>query len=191
MRQSFSRLIVLGVLILSSTANAKILSGVTIPEIYQHQSGQELTLQGASIRSKFMMDIYAASFYSEQLHDSATQALKGQTTQAMRLSFIYPKLSIKKFQDGWQKGILANNDRKDIEPHQQAIEQFIHSFKHDLKKGDELILESSPQQGMRVVLNGSVINEIQDPSLFKLLLSTWLGPKPPSQQFKKALIEKS
>lgn len=190
MTQSIRQLLIIALCILSANVSAKVLSGVTIPDAYQPATGPALTLQGASIRSKFVMDIYAASFYSQTNMSTAEEALAADELKAMRLNMIYPKLASKKFRDAWVSSIKANNSKTTVQAHETAIYQFVGLFNQDLKKGDDIILESS-SSGVRVILNQKLLAEIEDPELFNLLLSTWLGPKPPSNAFKQQILTNS
>lgn len=84
--------------------------------------------------------------------------------------------------------ILINNDRKDYEPVQDQLNQFIAIFDQPLLSGDELTLETNSNMQTLVFINQQQVAGFTGDGIFNLMLSTWVGDVPPSRVFKQEIM---
>lgn len=148
---------------------------------------QDLRLQGAGIRSKFIVDVYVGGLYLEQKTSNRVKALNQTGAKRMYMGFLR-QVSAEKMQDSWRDGIKANNDFNMVELNKKNIATFINFFQRDIKKGDIIFIDNIPNEGVAISLNNVPLGVIKDNNFYKLVLSTWLGSKPPSSSFQKDLL---
>jgi hypothetical protein len=58
----------------------------------------------------------------------------------------------------------------------------------DVKKGDRLIGEYTPDQGIRFVLNGRNIGDVRDTEFARLFIGIWLSPRTSEPQLRRELL---
>jgi hypothetical protein len=58
----------------------------------------------------------------------------------------------------------------------------------DVKKGDRLLAEYTPEQGIRFVLNGKPIGEVREPEFARLFIGIWLSPRTSEPQLRRELL---
>lgn len=59
----------------------------------------------------------------------------------------------------------------------------------DIKRGDRFALNFSPQRGLNLERNGSVIFTSQNPALAKTYLGIWLAPDGLPENLRKTLMK--
>jgi hypothetical protein len=173
-------------LIFSQSIAAIQIAKVNIPEQVAVAS-QNLHLQGAAIRSKFFLDVYIGAFYSETAAKTPKNAM--DMPGAKRMSFYFLRnVSQNKLKSAWKEGFQENNPTSVLSQNKNLIAQFLDLFDKDIGKGDIMTIDFIPDKGTVVSIDGKTKGTITQEHFYTLVLSVWMGEHPPSQQFRKALL---
>lgn len=182
------KLLCLAVLLLTvSPVQAKEIAGVMVQEVVKTDTGTELVLNGAGIRSKFFFDIYIAKLYLEHPATDVKKILASTGGRRMVMHFLHDEVSKDKIVDGWIEGFAGNSDAKDVEALQSRIDSFNAMFV-DVKKGDRIVLDFVPEKGTIVTVAGEEKGVIEGKDFNDALLLIWLGDKPVNKKLKQQLL---
>ncbi len=153
----------------------------------------ELTQNGAGLRAKFFIKVYAVGLYLTERKTVAAEvlALKG----AKRLHIVtLRELTAEQFADALVEGMHKNHSDGEIEALKPRIEQFkaaILALK-TAPKGAVIDLDWLPESGTRLVFNGEKRgDDIPGEDFYKALLRIWLGERPAQDDLKDALLGKA
>lgn len=177
----------------ASVASAFEVAGVKLDETVT-VANQDLKLNGAGIRYKFIIKVYVAGLYLPEKKNTLPDilALPGaKRVTLVLLRDIDPDSLGQAFMDGIRKN-------SDMSERSKIINQMV-TFGHlfatvsELKKGDILVVDWLPGSGTQCQLNGKKIGDlIPDAAFYNALVKIWLGPNPPDYKLKTAMLgEKS
>ncbi len=173
----------------TSSASARDIAGVSIPETVQlAPQGTTLQLNGAGIRSKFIFDIYVGALYvsTPPVHTlQALLALPGPKRVSMFL--LYHKVSAEKMRAAWQDGFAANLDAAQRQALAPALARFESLFP-TMREGDVADVDFLPGKGVRVTLNGTLRGSVDEPALIPAVLKVWLGREPADEDLKAGML---
>ena len=182
------RFLVIAVLLLFvSPLQAKEIAGVMVQEVVKTDTGAELVLNGAGIRSKFFFDIYIAELYMEFPATSVDEIIAATGSRRMVMYFLYKEVSKDKLVDGWVEGFSGNSASEDVTTLQARIDSFNAMFE-DVKKGDRIVLDFVPGTGTIVTVANEEKGVIEGKDFNDALLLIWLGEKPVNKKLKKQLL---
>lgn len=185
------RSILLILLLLPSILQARMIEGIDFPEVVTVESSR-LNLQGVAVRKKLFVDVYAAGFYSSDKVISPKSALDSKGSKEMRIVFIYNGVKPKKFISGWQESIAKNNSKAEVIANSKSLDKFYKVFADGkgLSTDDEITIRRVANGSTEVSVNKNLVLKIDDSKFYNILLSTWMGERPPSASFQKALLSK-
>lgn len=165
------------------------LAGVRYPATAQVAS-TSLLLNGAGIRSRFVIRVYTAGLYL---------AAKANSTEAVLAAPGPKRLHVVMLRDIdgndlgklFTRGMQDNSSREDfgksIPGTLRMAELF--SVKKRLAQGENFSVEWVPGQGTQILINGKAQGDaIKEPEFFQALLRIWLGPSPADPALKDALL---
>ena len=153
-------------------------------------AGQKLQLNGAGVRYKFVIKVYAAGLYL---------AAKATTTEAV-IAMPGPKrLHIVALRDLdgnelgklFYKGMESNTTREEFIKAVNGVLKIGELFgaKKELRKGESFTVDYTPGVGTVVLINGTRVGDvIKEPEFYNAFLHVWLGPNPPDSQLKTKLL---
>jgi Chalcone isomerase-like len=156
-------------------------------------NGQPLTLNGAGIRYKLIIKVYAAALYLPAKASTPDAVYGGAGAKRMHvvmLRDIDANELGKLFTDGMQKNATREEFGKSIPGTLQLAEIF--AAKKKLFAGDTFFIDYTPGSGTVVSINGKPAGEpIKEPVFFTALMKIWLGSSPADWQLKEALLGQS
>ena len=173
--------------VLPVVAAARTVADVSIPEQVT-VGGQTLVLNGAGVREKFFFDIYIAGLYLPHRMNDAQAILDKNPPWRMLMHFVYSRVSRKRLADGWREGFEENLPADRRTALEERIGRLIALFP-ELHKGDEVVLDHLPRQGVMVTIRGRQVGRIEGDDFARALLAIWLGPRPVTTSLKKALVQ--
>jgi Chalcone isomerase-like len=178
-------LILIGVLGIPLPGGAAELDGVTLPDT-ERVAGTELRLNGIGLRSYsvFQVPIYVAGLYLVRPSNDANQILHSPDTKLLEIRFVHD-VSVEQSRKAWRDGF----ERNCVSPCQvapQDVERFL-SFVPAVRKGDSYSLLFTAE-GAEVISNGHRIGSVPDPLFAQAMLTTFLGPQPPTPRLKRELL---
>jgi len=173
--------------LVAGPSQAKEIAGVMVQEMVKTDSGVEMTLNGAGIRSKFFMDIYIGELYLEEPSTDVDAILASEGNWRIVMHFLYKEVGKDKIVGGWNDGFAGNSDPKEVEVLRPRIERFNDMFV-DMKAGDRILLDYVPGKGTVVTVAGEERGVVEGKDFADALLLIWLGEKPVNKKLKKQLL---
>ena len=175
-------------LLFSHALYAEEIAGVSIPDtVTVGDSTKELLLNGAGIRKKLFFDIYVGALYLTKRTTDAQEAIDTPGEKRILMHFTYNEVSRQKLVNAWYEGFEANNSAEVLKAIKPRIDRFAGLFR-DAHKSDIYWLNYIPGKGTRVVLNETVLGNIEGEDFNRALLRIWLGEKPITEKLKKAML---
>lgn len=174
-------------LLLTVTLPAAEVGDVELPDQVRLANGDELVLNGAGMRKKFFVSVYAAGLYLPHPMQDAEAIVAADGPWRMVMHFVYDEVSRTKIVDGWKEGFHANLDDAAYTEVAPQLESFNALFRGAVRD-DVYTFTFRPGQGTEVDINGEVRGEIGGPLFARALLSVWLGPHPADDRLKRALL---
>lgn len=179
------------VLLLSVTVQTHALeiSGVKMEETLQLDN-HHLVLNGAGMRSKFVVDVYVVGLYlGKKLHTA--EAVLADTGPNRISIHLVRDVSGKLFSDGLNISLLANQSEEEmtvLDPKVDKLLKFI-STVPELHKGEIVNLDYFPGLGTKILINGVDKGFIEGFEFNRALLKIWIGKKPVKKSVKHALLD--
>ncbi|HEU4376712.1 MAG TPA: chalcone isomerase family protein [Telluria sp.] len=170
-------------------AAAADVSGVKFDETTT-VAGKELVLNGAGLRKKFIIKVYAAGLYLPEKKNTVQDVLKLEGPRQMTLVMMRD-ISSEDMGEAFITGLNNNIDNAEKARYAGQISKFGEMFGAiaSLKKGDVLHLNWIPASGIQTELNGKKIGDVaSDVGFYNAVLRIWLGDKPADSSLKPALL---
>lgn len=176
----------------AGSAQAMEVAGVKFEERLKLEQ-QDLSLNGAGLRSKVFFKVYAVGLYlpAKAAEVDGVLAAKG----AKRLAIVpLMELSAQQFVDALSGGIAKNSSEAEA----AALKERVQTFEGNLlalgkaAKGTPITLDWIPEQGTRLTVAGQPQGKvIPGEDFYQALLRIWLGNKPAQGDLKDALLGKA
>jgi len=177
-----------GVLVLTTAvaAPAVEIGGVTLPDTLVVGRDQ-LVLNGAGLRKKFFIKVYAAGLYLRARTDDARAIIDADAPMAVRMEFLYDGVSPEKLIAAWDEG-FANATGGDLTPIQTEVQRFDALFTEAARKGDVYQLLYTPAEGVWVEMNGHTVATLPGLAFKRALFAIWLGDTPADRSLKQGML---
>jgi hypothetical protein len=189
MRGVFIAVLLALLLPLAALADTVEVAGVKY-ETVQDVGGQKLQLNGAGIRYKVIIKVYAAGLYlgtKVSTPEAVLSATGPKRIQIVALRDIDGNDLGKLFTKGMEQNSTREEFAKSINGVLKIAELF--SIKKELSKGESFSVDWIPGTGAVVQINGKPQGEpIKEPEFYSALLRIWLGKSPADDQLKDALL---
>ncbi len=153
--------------------------------------GKELLLNGAGVRNKFVIKVYAAGLYLQKPETTVDGVLKAEGPRRVRLVMMRD-LSSEDLGIAFMAALAANVSEEDQSKVITQISKYGELFGQVgmLKKGDIIDTDWLPGVGNQCYLNGKKVGPvIPDVLFYNSLLRIWLGNKPVDPLLKTKLLE--
>ncbi len=153
-------------------------------------AGKDLKLNGAGMRTKLIIKVYAAGLYLPEKKTAVADVLKQEGPRRVTLQMARD-ISSEDFGKAFMDGINENIDKAEKQRIVAQIGKMGELFASvdGLKKGDVLHLDWIPGTGTQTELNGKKLGEaIPDLNFYNAILRIWLGDKPVDRSLKPALL---
>lgn len=153
-------------------------------------AGQALQLNGAGVRVKVIIDVYAAGLYVGK-RDASAQALVSQPGAKSMQIVLLRELTGEEFADAMVKGFRKNNSEADVARFQPRLDELRKTMVAfgTVKKGTAIQLNFVPGAGSRTLVDGAQKGaDIPGDDFYAALLKIWLGTKPVDDDLKEGLL---
>ena len=168
-------------------SNAQIeVGGVTLPKTLEFKS-ETLQLNGAGVREKFWIDLYAGGLYLQEKSSDAKQIMDANKPMAIRLHIVSKLITSKKMIDAVDEG-FENSTNKNTAPLASEIKKFKGFFSDEIKQNDVFDLVYIPGSGVVSYKNGEEKGTIKGIAFKKALFGIWLSKKPAEDDLKEAML---
>lgn len=149
--------------------------------------GRKLTLNGAGIRKKLFVKVYAAGLYLPAATADADAAVAADGPKLVRMVFLRG-VSRNQVMDAFKEGFEKNSGGPTLGELLGKLEQLAPAIPEELKEGQELTVAYVPGEGTTV--RGSAAVTIGGKPFADALFRNWLGPSPADSDLKKGLLGK-
>jgi ribosomal protein L9 len=153
-------------------------------------AGKDLKLNGAGMRTKFVVKVYAAGLYLPEKKTNVADILKQEGPRRVTIQMARD-ISSEDFGKAFMDGLNENVDKAEKQKIVAQIGKMGELFAsvEGLKKGDTLHMDWIPGTGTQCELNGKKLGEpIPDLNFYNAILRIWLGDKPVDRSLKPALL---
>jgi hypothetical protein len=153
-------------------------------------AGTDLKLNGAGLRTKFIVKVYAAGLYLPEKKTNVGDILKMDGPRRVTLVMMRD-LTSDTFGEAFMTGLNNNIENSEKTKFISQISKFGEMFGmiEGVKKGDVLHLDWIPGVGTQAELNGKKLGEpIPDLAFYNAVLRIWIGDRPADSSLKPALL---
>jgi hypothetical protein len=173
-------------LMIPVSASAAQLAGVTVADEVSI-GGEPASLAGMGIRKKFIIKVYVASLYMAEIKLSQEDIINSDQAKALRMNFVYKKVSADSLQEAWKEGFQKNTP-KSSENLKVRMDKFVGLFTEDALKGDEYLMTYQPGTGTKIVLKGKEVATIPGADFASALMGIWFGNFPADSGLKRTVL---
>ena len=154
-----------------SVSAGKKVGGAQIPDSLA-AGGEQLALNGAGLRKKFVVKVYAGALFLKNKSGDAKTIINADESMAIRMHFLYgvkPDQLTDAFDEGFE---AAGADKNNAD-----IKAFKAMFDTKTKKGDTYDIIYVPGKGIEVLFNGQSKGTVSGLDIKKAVFAIWLGDK--------------
>ncbi|MFP7755598.1 chalcone isomerase family protein [Thermodesulfobacteriota bacterium B35] len=184
--QSLYTILLLCSLFITVPAAGREVDGVTLPESID-LAGHHLLLNGAGVRSKYLLDIYVGALYLDHRQDNGAAIAAADAPMLMRMHFLFDGVPPERLRRGWMKGLKKRAPHADAEL-ERAMRQFCDLFTVRVRRHDVYDVAWLPGRGLEVSFNGHLLAAIDSLPLKRALFAIWLGDPPGDPDLKRGLL---
>ncbi len=153
-------------------------------------AGSTLQLNGAGLRTRFIIKVYTAGLYMGSKAGDPEAVLAAPGPKRMHVVMLRD-IDANELGRLFTRGMQDNAPREEFSKFIPGTLRMadIFSAKKKLVAGDNFSVDYVPGVGTSVLVNGKAQGEpVKEPEFFNALLRIWLGPKPADENLKAALL---
>ncbi len=163
-------------------------AGVNLPDTENYE-GNKIVLNGAGVREKLWIDLYAGGLYLTNKSSNAAAITAADEPMAIKLHIVSKLISSEKMIDAVNEG-FENSTDGNTAPLEAKIKKFTEMFMDEIKKNDVFDIVYLPGKGVLVYKNGTEKGVIDGMEFKKALFGIWLSNKPADDDLKEAMLGK-
>jgi hypothetical protein len=165
-------------------AAAREVAGVAVAETVD-VGGRTLRLNGAGLRTRWFFKVYVAALYLPTPARSTEEALAPESPRAFVMQFLRD-VSREKLVAALDQGFRTNAGEK-AQSAAPQIARLLEVVK-SMHAGDRLTFTYEPGRGSTVTMTDGTVAHFDGRDFADAFLLLWLGPRPPRQELKRALL---
>lgn len=155
--------------------------------LYSYHTIAEPSLNGVATHAELGKEQFIGGLFTTTLTESSITILTADEPKKLQVRVLAKQLSSRRFKRMWIEGMAINASPAELERHAQNMAKFSNMLKIKLIFGDIFTVDRT-LDNVSVMVNDTILGQIDDPSFFDLLLRTWIGPVPLSSDFRKDLL---
>lgn len=174
---------------LAGAAQAVDVGGIKFDDTVK-VAGKELKLNGAGIRVRIVVKVYALALYLPEKKTTTAGVLESTGPRRFTLGLLR-EVTGDDLGQAFMAGITANTDKAERSKFVNQLAQFGEAFVSipQAKKGDIITVDWVPDTGTVMALNGKQIGEpLKDIGFYNAVLKIWLGDKPVDSSLKPEIL---
>lgn len=161
-------------------------AGVELPNSFEIDEA-ELNLNGAGVREKFWMDMYAGGLYTTQKMNNAQKVMNADAPMVIKLHIVSGLISSDKMSSAVEEG-FENSTKGNMKPFRAKIDKFKSFFSEEISKNDVFDITYSPSIGVVVFKNKKELGNIEGLEFKKALFGIWFCDKPADKDLMKGML---
>ncbi len=162
--------------------------GVNLPNSETYQ-GKTLNLNGAGVREKLWIDLYAGGLYLSNKSSDAAAIIAAKEPMSIKLHIVSKLITSDKMVDAVNEG-FEKSTSGNTKPLATEIDKFKSFFMAEIKKNDVFDIVYIPETGVTVYKNDKELGTIEGLDFKKALFGIWLSNKPADDDLKEAMLGK-
>jgi len=170
-----------------SSAQTEV-GGVELPN-QETYKGKTLQLNGAGVREKLWIDLYASALYLSEKSSNAEAIMSADKPMSIKLHIVSKLISSDKMIDAVNDGFESSMN-KNTKPLASEIKKFKGFFMEEITKNDVFDIVYIPGTGVTAYKNDVELGTIEGMEFKKALFGIWLAKNPADDDLKKALLGK-
>jgi hypothetical protein len=173
-------------LLTAAVASAREIGGKNLPETLE-AGGRVLYLNGAGLRTKYFVSIYAAGLYLTHPMRDAQKIMDADEPMAVRMHMMTGLMTPGMMADALQES-LEEVAGEDFETIRERTEAFIRA--QDVKVGDDDICDYVyvPEEGLSVYINGERKAVLEGLDFKRAVFGMWLSDTPCDKALKRDFL---
>jgi len=177
------------ILITVSSSYASDVSGISMADTLKI-ADSTLVLNGAGIRTKFFIKLYACGLYLNKKSNDPEEIIKADEAMAIRMHMTTSLITASKMEKTIRKG-FENSTGGNTGPILSQINEYVAVFKDGVEKNDLYDLIYSPGKGVEVFRNGEFVTLIEGLPFKQALFGIWLSERPAQKNLKMEMLGNS
>ena len=150
----------------------------------------ELVLNGAGVRTRFVVKVYVGGLYLAERKTTPADVLAAPGPKRVAISMLRD-VGAATFLESLNEGFRNNNPPAEVEKMKPQLDEFaaIINALGEAKKGQLIALDFVPGTGTVVLVNGEAKGKpIAGDEFYRGLLRIWLGDRPADSDLKKGML---
>jgi hypothetical protein len=175
---------------LNAVAQATEVEGIKLADkVRLGDAGPELVLNGAGVRTRIVFKVYVGALYLQQKRTTPDTVFNDNGPKRIAMHMLR-EVRADQFFAALSEGLKDNHTPEQLAKIELQIREFEGIFKRvqNAKSGDLFLLDYTPGNGTRVMVNGETKGTVSGSEFNTALLRMWLGEKPADVVLKKALL---
>lgn len=156
-------------------------------------ASQALVLNGAGVRVKMIIKVYAVGLYVPHKETAPAGVLNQSGPKSVRIVMLR-NVSAEKLTDALMEGIVENVSPADLRALQPRLDELEAAMRNagEAVKGAQIQIDYLPGIGTRVTMGGKPLGkDIAGEDFYRALLKIWLGEHPSDRNLKGDLLGQS
>ena len=179
-------LLMLAIVVSSAATAQKKVGDAVLPNTATFH-GEKVMLNGAGVREKLWIDLYAAGLYLNEKSSDADKIINSEKPMAIKLHIVSKLISSDKMVDAVTEG-FEKSTNGNTAPIQKEIDSLLNFFKEDIKKNDVFDLVYLPTKGVVAYKNGVEKGVVEGKEFKKALFGIWLSSNPADDGLREDLL---
>jgi len=181
-------LLVVAVLLIAPSVYAVEVGGKNLPDTIT-LGNDTLVLNGAGVREKWFMDIYACGLYLKNKSSDANQIMSADEPMVIRMVVISGLMTQEKMvaalNEGFEKSTGGN-----IDAFRDKIDKYIAGHAGEIVADNVIEYQYIPGEGISVFRNGEKRTTINGLDFKKAVVGIWLCDEPAQESLKEKMLGK-
>ncbi len=174
-------------LAVATPAFARKVAGVEFPDSVE-VGGRKLVLNGAGLRKKFVIKVYAGGLYLAQPAKDAATIVAMDAPKRVRMVFLRT-VTKAQIMDAYREGFERNSGGPGLRDLLLKLDQLALALPAELKEGAEMSVTYVPGEGTTVGGGaGGGQTTVAGKEFADALFKNWLGSAPADESLKAALL---
>ncbi|MEH6604086.1 MAG: chalcone isomerase family protein, partial [Pseudomonadales bacterium] len=168
-----------------------IASLVWIPFALAVDGPDGTTLNGLASFTELKRPMYIGAYYSDVPSGDAEEILQTTGRRRMDMRVNARRWTPRRFSSQWTQALLINSTPEQLSRFDDAFVQFNNLPRETFVYGDQIVVDGYPDGKTVVRVNGVEMLNVKRSGFFELLMSKWIGARPPSSEFKASILSQN
>lgn len=157
-------------------------------DIVAQPAPDNMVMLGMAEFTELRRPYYIAALYAEEQVTNPDLMLVTQGRRRMEMRVTAESWRARRFSTQWTQAVLINNDPNVLLNFDDTFVQFNNLVDDAFVRGDIIVIDAFKDGTSKVWVGGVEAMSVKTPGFLELLLSKWIGQRPPSSEFKRDIL---